>query len=267
MQITTTGTSSATLKELGESHWSASCRDLQSINSACAECGVRDGGLCAAIGEKVELAAEVGRGASSISSLRTIGARRTIYHQKESPEFVSIVCSGWACSSTVLADGRRQILSFHLPGDSISLSAIFDPTWGRFVESITEVTYRNFRREDLKELVLTHPDLTEKVFKAWVAERKQIDRLAVDLGRRTGDERLAGLLVWLFDQLSKRGMVRGHVTDFPLRQRHIADATGLTPVHVSKVLGEFQKSGLVEFSGRSLTIIDMQQLQRVAGWQ
>ena len=129
------------------------------------------------------------------------------------------------------------------------------------------MTYRNFRRDGLKELILADGDLTEKVFRAWIGEKKQADRLAVDLGRRTADERLAGLLLSLFDQLSKRGMVEDQAADFPLRQRHIADASGLTPVHVSKVLGEFQKSGLIEISDRSLRIIDLPQLQRVAGLQ
>jgi CRP-like cAMP-binding protein len=55
--------------------------------------------------------------------------------------------------------------------------------------------------------------------------------------------------------------------EFPLRQRHIADATGLTPVHVSKVLGEFQRAGLFEICGRHLTIIDETELRRAAEWR
>ena len=61
--------------------------------------------------------------------------------------------------------------------------------------------------------------------------------------------------------------MRTQTFDFPLRQRHIADATGLTPVHVSKVLGELQRAGLIEINGRSLTILNGPELQRVADWQ
>ena len=258
---------SVALKELRDPDWPIAPSDLKASYDACGNCRFHEAGLCAAIREKAELAAKNGSSVGFVSSLRTIAARRTIYHQKESPEFVSVICSGWACSSTVLPDGRRQILAFHLPGDIVSLAALFDPMWGQLIESITEVTYRNFRRDGLKELILADGDLTEKVFRAWIGEKKQADRLAVDLGRRTADERLAGLLLSLFDQLSKRGMVEDQAADFPLRQRHIADASGLTPVHVSKVLGEFQKSGLIEISDRSLRIIDLPQLQRVAGLQ
>ena len=68
----------------------------------------------------------------------------------------------------------------------------------------------------------------------------------------------------LLDRLTKRGMVRDRQMEFPIRQHHIADATGLTPVHVSKVLCGFRRSGLIDYSNRSLTILDMVNFQRVA---
>ena len=83
-------------------------------------------------------------------------------------------------------------------------------------------------------------------------EKTRTDQLIVDLGRRTADERIARLILGLAERLSKRDMARGGPTefDFPLRQHHIADATGLTPVHVSKVLSEFRRNGLINISER-----------------
>jgi CRP/FNR family transcriptional regulator, anaerobic regulatory protein len=52
--------------------------------------------------------------------------------------------------------------------------------------------------------------------------------------------------------------------DFPLRQHHVADATGLTAVHVSKVLSEFRRRGLIDISDRSLTILNPAEFQRIA---
>jgi CRP/FNR family transcriptional regulator len=75
------------------------------------------------------------------------------------------------------------------------------------------------------------------------------------------------LILSLAERLAKRGMMNGHTMEFPLRQRHVADATGLTPVHVSKVLGEFQRAGLMEISSRSLTVINETELRRAADWR
>ena len=85
-------------------------------------------------------------------------------------------------------------------------------------------------------------------------------------GATESSSRLSRKIGWSTTTAVKRGMVRGEPVelDFPLRQRHIADATGLTPVHVSKVLSEFRRSGLIRLSERSLTILDLTGFRRIA---
>ena len=207
-------------------------------------------------------------GASPItSSNHMIPARRTICHPKEWSDFIPIICHGWAASSITMLDGRRQILSFLLPGDLVSTTCLLEPMSGRTVEAITDVTCRKFIRNDLKAYLYQRPQLLEKLSKTWVDERTQADQLALDLGRRTADERIARLILSLAERLAKRNMVSGQTMEFPLRQRHIADATGLTPVHVSKVLGEFQRAGMVEINRRSLTLMNETELRRAADWR
>lgn len=201
------------------------------------------------------------------ATVHTIPARRLILHPKEWSDFVPIISSGWAMSSVALPDGRRQIISFLLPGDIVSAGSLLAPMSGHTVEAITEVTYRKFKRDEIKELVFKRSDLLEKLFGLWNEAKARADQLALDLGRRRADERIARLILRLADKVAKRMSVRSQTFDFPLRQRHIADATGLTPVHVSKVLGELQRAGLVEISSRSLTILNAAELQRVADWR
>jgi CRP-like cAMP-binding protein len=218
--------------------------------------------------KKGQLAVGLHPGASDLaSSSHTIPARRTIFHPKEWSEFVLVICNGRATSSISLPDGRRQVLSLLLPGDIVFSTGVFEPMSGHAVEAITDVTYRKFNRGKFKALLFEYSDLFEKLAKIWAEERARADQLALDLGRRTADERIARLILNLADRLARRGMLRGQTMDFPLRQRHIADATGLTPVHVSKVLGEFHRAGLIEISSRSLTIINESELRQVAGPQ
>ena len=200
-------------------------------------------------------------------TLHSIPARRLILHPKEWSDFVPIICSGWAMSSIALPDGRRQIISFLLPGDIVSAGSLLSPVSGQSVEAITEVTYRKFKRAEIKNLLFGRSDLLEKLFGLWNEAKSRSDQLALDLGRRRADERIARLILRLAQKVAKRTLVRTQTFDFPLRQRHIADATGLTPVHVSKILGELQRAGLIEISSRSLTILNGPELQRVADWQ
>jgi CRP-like cAMP-binding protein len=218
-------------------------------------------GLYAAITEK----AARHPGPSPTVSIRTIPARRAISHPTEWSQSVPVVCRGWATSSLALPDGRRQILSFLLPGDFACSASLFEPISGRLVEAITEVTYCNFQRSELKAFLFAHPDLLEILTKTWIEERKQADQLAVDLGRRTAAERIARLILSLTERLARRGLVQDNNTmEFPLRQHHIADATGLTPVHVSKVISDLRRRGLIEISERTLTILDLAGLRCAA---
>jgi CRP/FNR family transcriptional regulator len=235
-------------------------------SSACVSCPLYELNLCTAARNKAQLVAELHPGASQLtSSTNTVPARRTICHPKEWSEFVLIICGGRAVSSVALPDGRRQILSLLLPGDIVFATGLFEPISGRAVEAITEVIYRKFKRSEFKALLFEYPDLFEMLAKIWSEERARADQLALDLGRRTADERIARLILNLAERLAERGMMNGQTMEFPLRQRHIADATGLTAVHVSKVLGEFQRAGLIAIGSRSLTITDATELRRVAG--
>jgi CRP/FNR family transcriptional regulator, anaerobic regulatory protein len=232
---------------------------------ACAACELS---LCSILAGHLGSAADQhGVASLPISSVHTVPARRTIFHPKEWSEFVPIICSGWSVSSIALPDGRRQILSFLLPGDAVSTAFLFGPLSGRFVEAVTEVTYRKFKRSDLRAILFDNPELFDRISKTWIEERVQADQLALDLGRRTASERIARQILNLAERLAKRGMMRGQTMEFPLRQRHIADATGLTPVHVSKVLGEFQRARLIEISSRSLTILNETELRLAADWR
>lgn len=240
--------------------------DLTRSEAGCAICTAWESSLCTALKKRASGGDRPAAGAPPMSTVHTVPARRTIFHPKEWSEFVPVICSGWSVSSIALPDGRRQILSFLLPGDLVSTAYLFGPLSGRHVEAVTEVTYRRFKRSDLHAL-LEDPAIFESISKAWVDERVQADQLALDLGRRTASERIARQILNLAERLTKRGMMNGRTMDFPLRQRHIADATGLTPVHVSKVLGEFQRARLIDIGGRSLTIVNETELRVAADWR
>jgi CRP/FNR family transcriptional regulator, anaerobic regulatory protein len=203
--------------------------------------------------------------APMLSSIEhSIPPNTTICHPTDWHDSVPVICSGWAMACVPLANGRQQILSFLLPGEIASTALVFGPTAGRLVQSITNVTYRSFNRAELKAAMLKHPELLEKFSKVWIAEKLDSDQLCVDLGRRTGDERLARLILKLTKKLANRGMVRGQAFEFPLRQHQIADATGLTLVHINRVLVSFRRKGLIELDSRKLTILNADELYRIA---
>ena len=112
--------------------------DLHGCVLSCAICPANDLSLCAGIRTAGSKVVWITGSSPVTSSHHMIPARRTICHPKEWSDFIPIICQGWAASSVTLLDGRRQILSFHLPGDLVSTACLFEPMSGRTVEAITD---------------------------------------------------------------------------------------------------------------------------------
>lgn len=191
-------------------------------------------------------------------------ARRLICHPKEEADYIPIICAGWAVSAIESSGGSRQILSILLPGDFASIAYMFAPMYGRSIEAVTSVTYRRFLRSDIHSALAKNPGLFGLLARTWVGERQRLDKLIFGLGCRTVEARIAAHILDLAERLEKRGMVSGQLFQFSLRQRHLADLTGSTPVHVCRVLGEFQRAGLIGLENRMLAIIDDPGLRRAA---
>lgn len=230
----------------------------------CANCIMRGLGLCRVLVDLGWEQSSSDEQAAISQDRRLTAARRMIFRQNELMDNVPVICEGWAASMLQLSNGRRQILSFLLPGEIITAGLLFERQLHCSIDAITRGCYRNFDRSQLRAAMFVSPKIFDRMLSAYNDEKSRADKLITDLGRRTAAERVARLLLDLWDRLEKSGMVEGDSVEFPLRQTHIADATGLTPVYVNKVLSEFRKSGLVKISDRSLQMADVTRLRRLA---
>jgi len=86
----------------------------------------------------------------------------------------------------------------------------------------------------------------------------------VNVGQRSAQERIAHLLCEMFLRLESVGLTDGFSCAFPPTQTDIADATGLTPVHVNRTIQELRRTGLIVLENQKLAILDMQALQSLA---
>jgi len=105
--------------------------------------------------------------------------------------------------------------------------------------------------------------MTAALAKSSAAEAYNADGLMIALGQRSAEERIAYLFLHLIQRISTRSVIRDQRYRLPLRQQHIADAVGLTPVHVSRVISLFRDRGLIEFSGGVLQVLNLPELSRI----
>jgi CRP-like cAMP-binding protein len=231
-------------------------------NTQCATCPVRQTGFCGLLLR--EHVPGVDAGLSIAGEFETAHSREIFYHAEQPTADVHVMCEGWAFRFLRLRDGRRQILSFLIPGDLVSTSSIFADSMGYSLQALTDIRACRFKRTDVRARVLN--DRT--VFYDWVARcittLRDATQSMMALGRLNADERIARLIFTLRDRLHQRGLVNNETFEFPLRQTHIADATGLTTVHVSRVMGAMRKEGLLEVEAGIVRILDLPRLRRLA---
>lgn len=172
--------------------------------------------------------------------------------------------AGWAIRTKTLADGRRQILNIHLPGDLIGLQgAMFDaPSYS--VEALTEVQLCLFPRRKVWSLFENMPELAFDM--TWLAahEERYVDEGLLSVGQRSATERIAALIIMLYKRLNKLGLVVNGAMRFPLKQQDIADTLGLSLVHTNKSLAKLRRVGMFSQTNSTILLTNPKALESLA---
>jgi CRP-like cAMP-binding protein len=174
------------------------------------------------------------------------------------PPYLKWILDGWACEARELADGRRQIFSFAIPGDVVRPP---ETAGARAVRALTAVEC-----VDVGDM-LAHAGESETVLAAILrssalANARKYEHLS-RLAWRSAVSRMASLLIELHDRLDAVGLVRSGEFALPLRHEELADALGLSSVHVTRCLGTLREQGLATLQFRRVTGFDRDGLRKL----
>lgn len=200
------------------------------------------------------------------STDREIKAGCDLFRMGESGDAIYSLVDGWVVLYNLLEDGRRQILQFALPGNILAFAPTRGAAMNYSAQALTDSLVCVVPHERLEQLSRDWPEIGMQL----AGQISQARSLAYDhlssLGRRSARERVAHLLLELF--MRSRLRWPGHRTEemhLPMTQEHIGDATGLTGVHVNRVLRDLCAEGILEFHYRRLRIMNPDRLVDVAG--
>ncbi|MCX2725755.1 Crp/Fnr family transcriptional regulator [Roseibium salinum] len=210
-----------------------------------------------------KLAAFVALSDAELSVLERLHQRRRSFkvgtdlvHQGQSDRAAYILSEGWVCSYKIQPDGTRQIVDFQIPGDFLGLRSVLLRTSDHSFEPVVDIRAAEVLAADLLEAFAQTPRLATAIL--WAASRDEamvVEHL-VGLGRRDADARMAHFLLELGSRLALVGMGGRAGYDCPLTQYHLADALGLSAVHVNRVLRQLRERGLVTFRNGRVTFDD-----------
>lgn len=197
--------------------------------------------------------------ALSLKKPRSIPARHELLVEGQEICETLILVDGWAARTRVLEDGRRQIMNFTLPGDMIGLCEQIDPIASSTTIALTHIT------------VCPAPDrrISPALDRAYATSRAleeahllgQITRL----GRLSAHERIEDLFLELLERLELAGLAVNGGFALPLTQEQLADAVGLTSVHVNRMLQQARQAGALTLRSGILTLKDPRAVRRKVG--
>lgn len=187
-------------------------------------------------------------------------------HQGQQDQSAFVLASGWACSYKILPDGRRQIIDFLIPGDFMGLQSIMFRNADHNIEPITPVQASEVKQRELLAAFERSPRLATAML--WAASRDQallVEHL-INLGRRNAAERMGHFLLEMASRLELVGLADHSGFACPLSQYLLADALGLSAVHVNRVLRELREGGLLTFQRGRVTFDDYHALVEFCGF-
>jgi CRP-like cAMP-binding protein len=180
-----------------------------------------------------------------------------------------LLLSGWACRFRMLPDGRRQIFEFTLPGDIYGLC--LRPQAIALTTTISLTPVRIADASALGEALLRrpeeHPGLTAALHSTASLEEAYLLNQLMRVGRQTAYERTAHLILELHERLSIVGMASETTVPIPLTQEIMADALGLSVVHLNRTLQALRRNQLIEFKSGQMRLLQPEQLRELADFR
>jgi CRP-like cAMP-binding protein len=178
-----------------------------------------------------------------------------------------VVLSGWLARYRLMSDGRRQIVSFALPGDLIGLHMHFRRTASYDVASVGHCTVAKITAASIDELYRGYPRLAAVINWTLVRDYSVLAEHVVSLGRRCARERLLHGLLELWHRLRLVDATQDHDFTMPLTQNDLGDWLGLSAPHVNRTLKGLEREGLIRRQHDHIILTDVPSMEEVADYR
>lgn len=193
--------------------------------------------------------------------------RQDLIREGDPPGPVFVVLEGWACRYKILPSGTRQIIAFLMPGDACDLHIAMLAEMDHGIQAISPAKVATIARAEMEALMADHPNVARAMYTAQLIDEGIMRAWIVSMGRRSSIERVAHLMCELYLRARNIGLTgEGVPFALPLSQLILADALGMTAVHINRVLKQLRLSGAMALSRGSLDILDPTKLVQIAGF-
>ena len=196
--------------------------------------------------------------------VRTIEPGRYVVREGDAPTHCCAILSGFACRHKLVSDGSRSIGAVHMKGDIADLQNSLLGRADHNVQTLTRSEIAFIPREAIRLLAAAKPAIGIAMWHDTLIDGSILREWIANLARRDAATRLAHLLCEFAIRIEHVGIGDRFRFELPMTQEQLADATGLTPVHVNRTLRDLEQRGLISRNVRTVAIADWDRIREAA---
>ena len=197
-------------------------------------------------------------------TLRSLAPGSYAVREGEPPSGCGVLLSGFAYRQKLTGDGGRQILSIHIPGEALDFQNIFLNVADHSVQMLTRSHIALIPRAAIQKVAQSSAPIAHAILVSILVEASIFREWILNIGRRDAKSRLAHVLCELAVRLDAHGLTDDMGYQLPMTQAELADALGLTPVHLNRVIRSLESDGLISRSKRQLSFPDWERMRDLA---
>lgn len=203
---------------------------------------------------------------SIVAPARNFPEDSPIFREGDLSTRCCVILSGFAYRSKVSEEGKRQILSFHIAGDMPDLHGLPLKRMDHDLMTLSKVELGFIDHDALERILDAHPALARALWRESLIDAALFRQWIVNLGTRSASGRLAYLVAELRQRLGVMGLVANDQFKFPITQSKLADALGLSVVHINRILQAFRTQGILDIKRQVVTLGDFEKIVQLGGF-
>ena len=190
-------------------------------------------------------------------------AQEYIVREGDEPKHSCLILSGFAFRQKVAGNGGRQIVSIHMKGDLADLQNSLLGVADHSLQALTHVEAAMISVDAIQNLAFDRPAIGRALWYETLVDASIFREWVLNVGRRDARTRLAHLLCEFALRMEAQGLIDGGGFELPITQEQLADAVGLTPVHVNRTLKSLEADGLITRNKRNIVFPSWERMRDV----
>jgi CRP-like cAMP-binding protein len=183
-------------------------------------------------------------------------AYQDIVREGDRPSRCFALLDGMACTYKTTRAGKRQVMGYHVPGDVPDFQSLYLEVLDISIATVNPCRIGFVQHDAVRALLRSHPRLNEVFWRATLIDAAIVREWMLNTGRRDAYARMAHLFSELITRLNAVGLAPDRSCELPMTQPELADALGITSVHVNRTIRDLKAAGLITLRGRRLTVHD-----------